>query len=363
MEAVVVMPHIEFDLFVAARQEMIDQGFDPDFPKAVDEQVMVLKARAAPATEGDVRDLRALLWSSIDNDTSRDLDQIEAAERVNGGIRILIAIADVDCDVAIGSPIDRHAATQTTSVYTGIRTFSMLPEQLSTDLTSLNEGADRLAVVVDMVVAADGAISSTSIYRALVRNQAQLAYNGVGPWLEGTSGAPPKVSASADLEAQLRLQDEAAQILHEERHRMGALNIDRIEAEAVIVDGHVQGIDARKKNRATELIENFMVAANGVIARTLQNAGLPSIRRVVRTPDRWPRIVELAARHGEALPEEPDSRALNAFLQKRKTADAVHYSDLSLAVIKLALNENVKERPFQAALRKTTNSVFSAAIR
>jgi VacB/RNase II family 3'-5' exoribonuclease len=343
------MPEIGFDLFAVARQEMIDEGFDPDFPPGVDEQLAALKSQPAPAPDGEVRDLRARLWSSIDNDTSRDLDQIEVAERVNGGIRLLIAIADVATDVSIGSPIDQHAAAQTTSVYTGIRTFSMLPEQLSTDLTSLNEAADRLAVVVEMLVAGDGSISSTSIYRALVRNQAQLTYNSVGPWLEGTSGAPAKVGASADLQGQLKLQDEAAQVLLDERHRLGALNIDRVEAEAIITDGHVQGINARKKNRATELIENFMIAANGVMARTLMNAGVPSIRRVVRTPERWQRIVELAARYGEQLPAEADSGALNRFLQKRKAADEVHYADLSLAVVKLmGPGEYVFARPGDA---------------
>jgi len=329
------MPHIDYDLFAAARQEMIDEGFNPDFPPDVSQQVNTLKAGATPAADGDVRDLRHLCWSSIDNDTSRDLDQAEVAERVNGGIRVLIAVADVDSDVAIGSPIDRHAAEQTTSVYTGIRTFSMLPEELSTDLTSLNEGAVRLAVVVEMVVAGDGSPSSNGIYRALVSNQAQLTYNAVGPWLEGTCAAPDKIAASSDLEAQLRMQDEAAQILLERRHRMGALDIDRAEPEAVISDGQVQDIHARKKNRASELIENFMVAANGVMARTLMNAGISSIRRVVRTPERWPRIVELAARYGERLPPEPDSGALNAFLQRRKAEDEVHYADVSLAVIKL----------------------------
>src|SRR5689334_15216113 len=189
----VVMPDIGFDLFAVARQEMIDEGFDPDFPPGVDGQLLKVRGLAAPAPDGELRDLRALLWSSIDNDTSRDLDQIEVAERVNGGIRVLVAIADVDYDVSIGSPIDQHAAAQTTTVYTGIRTFSMLPEQLSTDLTSLNEAADRLAVVVELVVAGDGTIASTSIYRALVRNQAQLTYNSVGPWLEGTSSVPAKV--------------------------------------------------------------------------------------------------------------------------------------------------------------------------
>ena len=327
----------ELDLFAAARQEMIDQGFEPDFPPEAMRQMEALGSQlpATPALIPGLRDLRSMLWSSIDNDSSRDLDQAEVAERVSEGIRILIAIADVDSDVPAGSPIDKHAASQTTSVYTGVRTFPMLPEQLSTGLTSLNEAADRLAVVVDMVVAPDGSITSGGIYRALVRNQAQLTYNGVGPWLEGTHPAPPKVAASAALSAQLKLQDEAAQILFEERQRLGALNIDRVESEAVILDGRVQGITTREKNRATDLIENFMVAANGVMAETLSHAGVSSLRRVVKTPERWPRIVELAARYGEKLPAAPDSGALNVFLQNRKASDATHYADVSLAVIKL----------------------------
>ena len=332
------MSNGQFDLGAMARQEMLARGFHPDFPPSVDQQVKALQAQPAPTTgavSGEVRDLRSLLWSSIDNDTSRDLDQAEVAERVNGGIRVMIAIADVDSDVPIESPIDQYAADQTTSVYTGVRTFSMLPEELSTGLTSLNEGVDRLAVVIDFLVAADGAVSSQGIYRAVVRNQAQLTYNGVGAWLEGTAAAPAKVAASADLAAQLKLQDEVSRILQEERQRLGALNIDRVEAEAVVTDGQVMGINARQKNRASDLIENFMVAANGVMARTLTAAGVSSIRRVVKTPERWPRIVELAARYGETLPAEPDSGALNAFLQKRKAVDAVHYADLALAVVKL----------------------------
>jgi VacB/RNase II family 3'-5' exoribonuclease len=335
-----------FDLLAAARQEMIKEGFDPDFSPDVGQQLAELKSRKASTPDGDVRDLRSLLWSSIDNDTSRDLDQAEVAERVTAGIRVLIAIADVDSDVPVGSPIDKHAAGQTTSVYTGIQTFPMLPEQLSTDLTSLNENADRLAIVVDMVVAPGGSITSGSIYRALVRNRAQLAYNGVGPWLEGGSAAPPKVAASADLAGQLRLQDEAAQGLFEERRRLGALSIDRVEAEPIITDSQVEGIETRKVNRASELIENFMVAANGVMARTLTQAGVASIRRVVKTPERWQRIVELAARYGDKLPQAPDSGALKLFLQKRKAVDAVHYPDVSLAVIKLmGPGEYVLSRP------------------
>jgi exoribonuclease-2 len=340
------MPQSGSDLFAAARQEMIDEGFQPDFPPEALRQMETLRTRPVSGPDAGVRDLRSLLWSSIDNDSSRDLDQAEAAERIGAGIRVLIAIADVDADVPAGSPIDQHASAQTTSVYTGIRTFPMLPEQLSTDLTSLNQDADRIAVVVDLVVGPDGSIGSNGIYRALVRNRAQLTYSGVGSWLEGSAGPPSKVAASADLAAQLKLQDEAAQILFQERQRMGALNIDRVEAEAIIADGQVQGIDTRRRNRASDLIENFMVAANGVMARTLMDAGVSSIRRVVRTPERWQRIVDLAARYGDKLPPEPDSGALNLFLQKRKSADAVHYADVSLAVIKLmGPGEYVLSRP------------------
>jgi exoribonuclease-2 len=328
------MSNSQYDLGLMAHQEMIAQGFHPDFPPAVDQQVKTL-ASQSPASVAGLKDLRSLLWSSIDNDTSRDLDQAEVAERLSTGIRVMIAIADVDSDVPIGSPIDQFAADQTTSVYTGVRTFSMLPEQLSTGLTSLNEAADRAAIVIDFMVASDGSVTSQGIYRALVRNQAQLTYNGVGPWLEGTAPAPAKVAASTDLAAQLKLQDEASRILLDERQRMGALNIDRVEAEAVVTNGQVEGINTRQKNRASDLIENFMVAANGVMARTLSAAGVSSIRRIVKTPERWPRIVELAARCGETLPAQPDSGALNTFLEKQKAKDAVHYADLSLAVVKL----------------------------
>ena len=343
------MAHNGFDLAAAARQEMIDEGFDPDFPPETAEQLSRIKAQAPPPPGGDVRDLRQLLWSSIDNDTSRDLDQAEVAERVANGIRVQVAIADVDSDVPIGSPIDRHAAGQTTSVYTGVRTFPMLPEELSTDLTSLAEKADRLAVVVEMVVAADGSIASSSIYRAMVRNHAQLAYNGVGAWLEGQASAPNKINESTDLQKQLKLQDEVAKALLAKRQRLGALNFDRVEAEAVVSNGHVQDITTHKRNRATELIEDFMVAANEVMARTLTSAGMPSIRRVVKTPERWPRIVELAARYGDKLPAQPDASALNQFLRKRRDQDPVHYTDLSLAVIKLmGPGEYVLARPGDA---------------
>ncbi len=331
------MNHNGFDLRAMARQTMIDAGFHPDFPPGVARQVASLRAASSPAmsVEAGVRDLRSLLWSSIDNDTSRDLDQIEVAERTSAGIRVLVGIADVDSAVPAGSPIDEHAASATTSVYTGVHTFPMLPEELSTDLTSLNENADRLAVVIEMTVVADGSVTAGAVYRALVRNRAQLTYNGVGPWLEGKAAAPPKVIASADLQGQLKLQDEAAQALHAERLRMGALNLDRAEAEVVVSDGKVSGIQTRQKNRATELIENFMVAANGVMARSLSDAKVPTLARVVRTPERWPRIVELAARYGATLPATADSGALNGFLCEQKANDPAHYPDVSLAVVKL----------------------------
>jgi VacB/RNase II family 3'-5' exoribonuclease len=329
------MNHNGFDLFAAARQTMIDEGFQPDFPPAVEQQMTQLRAQAALPSVNGVRDLRSMLWSSIDNDTSRDLDQAEVAERIDSGIRLLIAIADVDADVPAETPIDRHAASETTSVYTGVRTFPMLPEDLSTGLTSLNENADRLAIVIEMVVAPDGTVASGSIYRALVRNHAQLTYNGVGPWLEGTAAPPAKVAASGELQAQLKLQDEASRLLLNERHRMGALVLDRVETEAVVTNGKVAGINIRRKNRATDLIEDFMVAANGVMARTLAQAGVSSIARVVRTPQRWPRIVELAARNGEKLPAAPNSGALNQLLLKKKQSDPDHYEDISLAVVKL----------------------------
>src|SRR5581483_797536 len=249
---------------------MIDRGFDPDFPKGTDRQIDAIRQRGLPE---ETRDMRDLLWSSIDNDTSRDLDQIEWAERTPAGIRVRVGVADVSASVDRSTPIDSHACSQTTTVYTGIKNFSMLPDELSTDLTSLNENQDRAAVIVEYIVTADGSLDSTSIYRALVRNKAQLAYNGVGAWLEGTGDAPPKVAASQDLQAQLKLQSEAATILCEARHRVGALDFDRVETEAVVTDGNVEEIRARRRNRATRLIEDFMIAANEVMARTLAHAG------------------------------------------------------------------------------------------
>ena len=321
----------DFNLEAAARQEMLDHGFQPDFPPEVAQQLVGIRTEPEPG----LPDLTKLEWSSIDNDDSRDLDQIEWAERAPGGIRVVVAVADVDSAVPKGTPIDCHAAREATTVYAGVHIFPMLPERLSTDLTSLAEGQDRAATAIDMLVAADGGITASRIYRARVRNRAQLAYGSVGPWLEGKAAPPPKIAASADLAAQLKLQDEAAQALREARHRKGALSFDRLEAQPVIADGQITGIEARASNRAAHLIEDFMIAANETMAATLRAAGVASIRRVVKAPERWPRIVELAGRYGEKLPPEPDAGALNAFLMARKQADPLHYPDVSLAVLKL----------------------------
>lgn len=340
------MNHPQVDLAAIARQEMMARGFAPDLPVAAQQQAAVAQQK----TEPELQDLTGLLWSSLDNDDSRDLDQIEWAERTADGIRVLVGIADVDSAVDRGTPIDVYAAAETTTVYTGIRTFPMLPERLSTDQTSLNEDQDRVAVVIEMTVAADGSIGTNRIYRALVRNRAQLTYGGVGPWLEGKAAMPAKVAASAPLADQLQLQNEAAHLLRAARDRMGALTFDRAELQAVVDDGKVRSVEGRRANTASRLIEDFMIGANEVMAQTLRAAGVASIRRIVKAPERWPRMVELAEQHGDHLPAEADAAALNAFLVRRKQADPVHFADVSLAVLKLmGPGEYVASRPGTAA--------------
>jgi VacB/RNase II family 3'-5' exoribonuclease len=326
---------------------MLENAFEPDFPTAASQQLADLERHPPLLAPGaDVRDLRGLHWSSIDNDTSRDLDQIEVAERLpDGATRVMVAIADVDVFVPKDSAIDRHAARETTTVYAGVRTFPMLPEPLSTAATSLMEAADRLAVVIEFVVGTGGRVQSSTVYRAVVRNTAQLTYNAVGGWLEGKA-PPPKVAASPELQAQLRLQDAAAQALRNERYRHGALNIETIETQPVMLNDQVASVERQEKNRATGLIEDFMIASNEVVARLLDARKVSSIRRVVKTPKRWDRIVALAAPLGGELPPSPDSKALNDFLIARKAADPDHFADLSLAVIKLmGPGEYVLERP------------------
>lgn len=324
-----------FDLSAAAYAEMLHRGFHPDFFPGSDQQIAQIRAQLSAPPDAGLPDLRRLPWSSIDNDTSRDLDQIEVAERVTGGIRVRVGIAEVSLSVSKASPIDEHAAGQTQTVYTAVRNFPMLPLELSTELTSLNENGDRTAVVVEFLVGADGAMAQPSIYRALIRNQAQLAYSNVGPWLEQKASPDSKIAASPVLQEQLELQDEAAQALRSQRWRMGALDFHRVEADPVVIDGKVQAIRAVQRNRAMDLIEDFMIAANETMARALKSAKRSCIRRVVKSPEHWARIVDLARRHGATLPSSPDSAALNVFLQAQRASDPVHYPDLSLAVIKL----------------------------
>lgn len=323
------------DLQAIAKQIMQQRGFQPDFPPQIPQQLADLKAHPPQiAAAGDIRDLRNLLWSSIDNDTSRDLDQIEVAERAsNGDVKVMVGIADVDAFVPRLTAIDQHAARETTTVYAGVRNFPMLPEELSTGKTSLLENQDCLSVVIEFVVDSTGFVNSPAVYRAVVHNKAQLQYNSTGAWLEGKSPAPPKIAASTDLQAQLKLQDEVAQKLKGQRFQHGALSLQTDELQPVIVNDQVIDVVKQQKNRATELIEDFMVAANGVVARFLQNVS--SLRRIVRTPERWDRIVQLAATKGGKLPAQPDSKALNDFLLLRKAADPDHFADVSLAVIKL----------------------------
>jgi exoribonuclease-2 len=327
---------LHFNLVAAAHAAMIEHGFQPEFPAGTDQELAAIEAHPEPPAAPGIQDLRNLLWSSIDNDTSKDLDQIEWAEQLaDGRIRVLVGVADVDARVPLGSVIDGHAKSETTSVYTGVKVFPMLPVELSEGITSLNENQDRVAHVIEFSVDASGTASDGKVYAALVRNRAQLAYNGVGAWLEGTGPAPAKVAASSDLAAQLKLQDKAAQWMVGGRFQHGALDLETIETRPEMHGDQPVDIVHQQKNRATSLIEEFMVAANGVVARTFEAAGVASIRRIVRTPKRWDRIVEVAQGLGTTLPATPDSKALNDFLLAQKQKDPDHFSDLSLTVIKL----------------------------
>jgi exoribonuclease-2 len=327
---------IHFNLVAAAHAAMIEHGFQPDYPAGTAPELTAIQAHPELPAAPSAQDLRNLLWSSIDNDTSRDLDQIEWAEQLpDGRIRVLVGVADVDARVHIGSVIDGHAKSETTSVYTGVKVFPMLPAELSEGITSLNENEDRVALVIEFAVDQAGTASDGKAYRALVHNRAQLAYNSVGAWLEGKGPAPAKVAASADLAAQLKLQDTAAQRMVGGRFQHGALDLETIETRPVMMAEEAVEIKQLEKNRATSLIEEFMVAANGVIARTFEDVGVASIRRIVRTPKRWDRIVEVAAGLGTKLPAVPDSKALNDFLLAQKQKDPDHFPDLSLTVIKL----------------------------
>jgi exoribonuclease-2 len=322
-------------LVSVARQAMLDNGLLPDFGDAAVNQANSLIEAATDSTP-ETRDLRELLWASIDNDTSRDLDQLTVAVPLSGGsIRILVAIADVDAIVKIGSPIDDHARANTTSVYTPAMIFSMLPEKLSTDLTSLGEGEERLALVVDMTIDSDGKVMRPDIYRARVLNHSKLAYNAVGAWLQGTGPKVSRVAEVAGMDQQLRMQDRVAQSLRTVRRLRGALDLETIETQPVFNAGVLSDLSPDETNRAKQLIEEFMVAANGVTAQFLAGKGLSALRRVLRTPKRWDRIVALAIELGEPLPATPSAPALNAFLAKRRQSAPALYPDLSLSVVKL----------------------------
>ncbi|HVH86275.1 MAG TPA: RNB domain-containing ribonuclease [Terriglobales bacterium] len=341
----------EVDLRAIAEQVVRARGFNPQFPPPVQQQVGQIQSHPPAITpNGSIRDLRSLLWSSIDNDDSKDLDQIEVAERIGEGqIKVLVGIADVDTFAGKDSPIDAHAAREATTVYTGVRVFPMLPEQLSTGLTSLLEGADKLAVVTEFVIDGDGQIQSSNVYRAIVRNKAQLTYSAVGAWLEGKGNSSSKVGASPELQAQIKLQSEAAEKLKKQRFLHGALTIESTELQPIMSGDQIVGVAEREKNRASELIEELMIAANESIARMLEAKKVASIRRVVKTPERWDRIVQLASQHGGNLPTQPDPKALNDFLIKRKTEDPDHFADVSLTVVKLmGPGEYELERPGDA---------------
>ena len=327
-----------------AHKAMCLRGLLPDFSAEALAEVAQLEAPAAGKDE--IRDLRNLLWASIDNDDSRDLDQLSVAEALPGDtIKILVAIADVDAITDRLAAIDEHARHNTTSVYTAAAIFPMLPEKLSTDITSLGFAADRQAIVVEMVVSTDGSVQVPVIYRAWVRNQAKLAYNSVAAWLEG-GAMPAAIAAVPELDENLRLQDKAAQSLKGLRQLHGALTFQTIQGRAKFEGDEIRSVELEKSNRATQLIEDFMVAANGVTAEYLEGKKFPCLRRVVRTPKQWDRIVEIAQQHGCKLPAAPDSRALNEFLKQQKAADPARFPDLSLAMIKLmGPGEYVAETP------------------
>lgn len=323
------------DLHELARQAMLDRELIPGFSKEIRAEVDQIGG-AADVEIGGVRDMRATLWFSIDNDDSRDLDQLTYAEAGDGGaIRCLVAVADVDVLVARGSAIDERARHNTTSVYTSGGVFPMLPEELSTDWTSLNEDEDRLALVYQYDVAEDGSVSNAEIYRAAVHNHAKLAYDNVAAWIAGEAELPQKLDDMKQIEEQIRMQNEAADRLRAHRHENGALIFETIEPRAVTSDGKVVDLVIWKKNDARELIEDFMIASNGVVARYLETSGYPVFRRVVREPERWPKIVEVAAEYGGSLPSTPDSAALLAFLRSEKKRDPLRFPDLSLSIVKL----------------------------
>lgn len=321
-----------YDLEKIARRVMLEKGLLPDFS---DEAIAETEALQGPAKDPKAQDLTQLPWCSIDNDDSRDLDQLSHAETLpNGNLCLWVAVADVDALVKKGSALDQYAQTNTTSVYTPAKIFSMLPEKLSTNLTSLNEGEDRLAMVVKMELSSDMTIVKGEIFPALVHNYAQLNYNELGAWLEKKGPFPAKIASVPGLEKALYLQHAATQKLKEKRHEMGSLTLASTDIEAKVKDDKVD-VHLPIHNDANELIEHLMISANNTMAQQFRAGKVASLRRVVRTPKYWERIREVAVAFGEFLPETPDSLALDHFLVKRKAADPENFPDLSLTIIKL----------------------------
>ena len=334
-----------------ARRVMLTRGLLPEFSSQAVSELATIQAPAKVSLAAKARDLRDLLWASIDNDDSEDLDQLTFAEAMpEGKTKIYVAVADVDALVKKNSAIDQDASHNTTSIYTAAQIFPMLPAKLSTNLTSLNLNEDRLAMVVEMTILPDGSLLDSDVYRAAVRNHAKLAYNSVGAWLEGKTPVPEAVAAKEGLAENLLLQDQAAQKMKSLRHAQGALSLETIEAKSVFEGDKISDLQVEEKNRAKEIIEDFMIAANGVTVRYLSARNIPSIRRVVRIPKRWDRIVEIAAEHAFKLPKNPNARKLEMFLTMMKEADPLRFPDLSLAVIKLLGNgEYVAELPGEEA--------------
>ncbi len=321
------------DLEELGCQVMREKGLSCQFSKAALDQLAQIQGAASPTAQHV--DLRSFLWCSIDNDTSRDLDQLTYAEKEDAIFSLWIAVADVDALVNKNTPLDQAARINTTSVYTPTKIFPMLPEKLSTNLTSLNEGEDRLALVVKIQIDPSGTVLNSSLFLALVRNYAKLTYHSVGPWLAETGVIPEKVKTVAGLEKVLRTQHQITQILKQKRQESGSLTLHSADAEIRLdLNNHLVA-EKESQSFANQLIEEFMIAANRATAEYLKKAKIPYLRRVVRTPKYWDRIVDLAQGYGETLPKEPDSKALNAFLKKRLEEDPETFPDLSLTVIKL----------------------------
>jgi exoribonuclease-2 len=318
---------------------MIREGFQPDFPPEVLTQAASL--HAADSLDDACQDLRGLFWSSIDNTESRDLDQVEWAESLPGSrLRVLIGVADVDAVLPKSSVTEDHARTNATSVYTGGPVFPMLPERLSTDLSSLTQDADRRALVMEFVVADDGNVVCEDVRAAVVRNKAHLTYDQVAQWLQDPARIDPAIRQ------QLLLQQEASRRLKAFRKEQGALTFGGVESVPIVVGNDVRGFGLLRENPARDIIESFMIAANVAMARFLRARDSLCLRRVVQTPKRWDRLQALAAELGTTLPAEPDAHALSDFLAQQKQANVEHFPELSLAVLKaLGPGEYAVEHP------------------